>query len=398
MKKIKPIGTIKGIENYGEKQMKDMKFNNVWDHEYLMKSNSFYCGINMPDALVSKGDREETNHRLPPYAKRKSFLVDEYPACPKHWARSEGIITSYFVPVQENKGLWLDFNKNAENKYEVAIVISIQGINPITGMPCDNANLEQYIDKCPKHNIAFGPERYCKKCGYKWPKQNYISTTSTPNGNFWLDGFRTADGIVRQYLMTMDKIKGVANNIVGKDRVFAIGLSFFLSKKEKPNQQVTYTRSGGNTCNSPLMFKSSSETLYKFSSQTDTDSVKCSYLSMSAEDHVKSLPTKGSNKCSKLQSLDKEDSISYGSGMLRGIKGRSISNVDVKKVEVGAGANINQKIYDDPEPLDFWREKPESIIYVNYALEEDCLAIINQGKVAIESNKEGFLQNIPVGN
>ena len=122
---------------------------------------------------------------------------------------------------------------------------------------------------------------------------------------------------------------------------------------------------------------------------------------MSAKNHVENLSTKGFNKLSKLTALQSADTGDT-TGMLRGIRGikgiKGSPVVGVKKVEVGAGANINQKIHDDSESLDFWRDKPESIIYVNYALEEDCLAIINQGKVAIESKKEGFLQNIPVGN
>ena len=60
----------------------------------------------MPDALVSqKEGEEEFKHRLPPYSKRKAFLVDEYPACPSDWMRSEGKLTSYFVPVKEDKGM-----------------------------------------------------------------------------------------------------------------------------------------------------------------------------------------------------------------------------------------------------------------------------------------------------
>ena len=185
-----------------------MKFSTVWESDYLMDSNGFFCGINMPEALESKEkDNSEYKHRLPPYARRKAFLVDEYLACHSNWLRSSGRITSYFVPIQEGKGLWLDFNKNQERNYHVAIVISVQGVNPITGMPCKDAQLEQYIDTCPKHNVKFGPNRYCEKCGYKWPKQNYISTTGNNVNELWLDGFRTAEGIVRQYILTKEDTK-----------------------------------------------------------------------------------------------------------------------------------------------------------------------------------------------
>ena len=108
---------------------------------------------------------------------------------------------------------------------------------------------------------------------------------------------------------------------------------------------------------------------------------------MSAKNHVENLSTKGFNKLSKLTALQSADTGDT-TGMLRGIKGSPV--VGVKKVEVGAGANINQKIHDDSESLDFWRDKPESIIYVNYALEEDCLAIINQADIHPIDKSRGF--------
>ena len=217
-----------------------MKFSTVWDMEYWMGKNNLFCGLNTPEALISKEGEEEISHRLPPYAKRKSLLVDEYSLCPSNWMKSEGKLTSYFAPIKEGNGMWLDFNKCWENKYDVAIVVSVQGINPITGLPCNDAQLEQYIEECPKCKEKFGLNRLCKKCGYVWPKQNYICTTSTPYGNLWIDGFRAADGIVRQYILTQEKIRGVASNIIGEDRVYAIGVSFFLSKKEKETKYNNY--------------------------------------------------------------------------------------------------------------------------------------------------------------
>ena len=119
-----------------------INFNTIWETDYWMHSNDMYCGFNMPPALISqKENKDEYSHQLPPYAKRKFYLSDEYPAVPKNWVPSTGRKTSYFVAVKENQGMWLDFNKNYEHKYDVAIAISIQGINPITGMPCTSAAL-----------------------------------------------------------------------------------------------------------------------------------------------------------------------------------------------------------------------------------------------------------------
>ena len=72
--------------------------------------------------------------------------------------------------------------------------------------------------------------------------------------------------------------------------------------------------------------------------------------------------------------------------------------VKTRQLEVGAGANISQITYDDPEPLDFWRTDPESIICINYCAEIDTESIIKAGRVKLDGHPEGFLNNIPVGN
>jgi len=402
-------------------------FTTVWDADYWMKSNDMFCGFNMPSAL----EDQEFSQGLPPYEKRKFYLSDEYPAVPKNWVPSEGRKTSYFVPVKEGEGMWLDFNKNCHHKYEVAIVISVQGVNPITGMPCTSPRLEQYIDKCPKHDTTFGPHRYCKECGYKWPKQNYLCTTGTPDGNLWLDGFRTADGVVRQYILTMDKIKGVAANILKEDRVFAVGVSFFLSVSPKPVVQQTHhlrrAKLGGGAKLYSCNYKMGGSTKGLISKGlTSTDSwndntiytndvskgctVTASSLgpcadagaacSEESEPCFASAPKLDGNLNRLCEISDIEDDenkvaqacISPTASM------RSVRSVNVKKVEVGAGANINQQVHADPEPLEFWRKEPESVICINYALESDCEKIIRKGKISLEGHKESFLKEIPVGN
>lgn len=425
-----------------------INFSTVWDNDYWMKSNDMYCGFNMPVALVSnKNGSDEFAHGLPPYAKRKFYLSDEYPAVPKNWVPSEGRKTSYFVPVKENFGMWLDFNKNWNHKYHVAIVVSVQGINPITGMPVTSAGLEQYIDKCPKHDKPFGAHRFCSECGYKWPKQNYICTTGTPNGNLWLDGFKTAEGVVRQYVLTMDKIRGVASNIIKEDRVFAVGVSFFLSNNPKPEvQQVTRSRMGLISsklyCNDNIgyAFGNTKGITKSTISDSDNSSATMDWMECAAPvagaAAASSQPTQYSCDNVKLSSLggikSKWASIKHlksshnvkrskKTGEVLGAGGSSagdcdsiqqplnsmgqvvnstafVRSIDVEKVEIGAGANINQQVYDDPEPLDFWRKEPESVILINYCLESDAEKIIKAGKISLEGHKESFLKDVPTGN
>lgn len=387
-------------------------FKTPWESDYLMSSNGMYCGFNMPKA--KKGSDVNT---LPEYAWRKAFLVDDYPACPSNWMRSEGRMASYFVGVQKDFGMWLDFNKNNKHKYDVAIVVSVQGVNPITGLPCSDPCLEQYIDTCPKCKEKFGANRYCAKCEVHWPKQNYICTTGQPNGTLWLDGFKAADGVVRQYLFSEETMKGVASNIIGKDRVYAIGLSFFLSKKQKPVQEVPQARGVSNYMINATLGSSSSSSSYSSSASFSKSAKRSKILAKPQFFSPVHTPinwdinntsqngggTASSNYCapagaaSAASAPDYFESKNDSEGTTQ-LDFLVASEVSVKQMEVGAGAKINQKIYDDPETLDYWREEPESIIVVNYGMEADIKKILDAGKANRKVKEEGFLQGIPVGN
>ena len=392
---------------------------NANTRDYLMRANNCSVGFNMPQALEG-----ENTFGLPPYRKRMPYLVDKFPACPENWMRSEGKVKSYFVPVVEGDGMWLDFNNNESNTHHLAIVVSVQGINPITGLPCNDAQLEQYIEECPKHKIKFGPDRYCKECDYKWPKQNYICTTGTPNGQFWLDGFRAADGLVRQYILTAEKMRGVASNVIGEDRVFAIGISFFLSKEKKPVSTVTYgsrITTGGYNFHQIIgqpdwnyLDKNTSgdfdNTKYAYYSTCDSLGLSDASMSMDIDASNNSNISNGIVNCSSLGSKGAigAKGITKCGGIMKqakakssipmGALARSVNVIKTKNLEVGAGAKINQSIYDDPEKLDYWHTEPESIICINYCLEEEVRKIIEAGMVDVEGSKEGFLQDIPVGN
>lgn len=420
---------------------------------YLMKSNGMFCGFNAPEALKSEKDGEkEKEHGLPPYSRRRSFLVDKYPACPTNWMKTEGSLASFFTTVEHDFGMWLDFNDNAAHTHEVAMVVSIQGVNPVTGMPCEDAQLEQYVEKCPKHDKPFGPERLCSDCGYKWPKQNYIATTGTPRGHLWLDGFRSADGVVRQYILTEEKMKGVATNIIGKERVYAIGVSFFLSKEEKP-QPVYATRSSSGWQNRASDYfdetfaiggSSIGTSMYRMAlgdafgpsagaagaeedgsgdwreiCDDDNSTVETNSLDVTkGSDKVQQASYTGglnsderkrSKRISSLSKMSKSaksstkistQGIVFGQPQfLSPMHTPTVFNeVGVKKVEVGAGASIAQFVYDDPKDLDFWKDKPESIICINYCTELEGAEIVSQGSVDLSGDKEGYLQDIPVGN
>lgn len=346
-----------------------------------MSSGALRCTLNNPKALQGDG-----LHSLPPYHQKQAFLVDKFPACPQNWVRSEGNLKSYFVPVTEGHGMWLDFNHTLQsNPYDVALVVSVQGINAITGLPCSDTHLEQYVESCPKHGTKFGPDRFCAKCNYKWPKQNYLCSTGQPLGQLWIDGFRAADGVIRQYVLTLDKMRGVANAIVGENRVFAIGVSCFLSKQQRP--RPTHKHRGAVYAPYVVSYKGSGDLGWDAESPISSDSL----------DKGMQLYSGGVVKCSN-HTATSSDLLSFTSpgGCLGAPKGRSI--IEVASVEVAAGSKIDQKFYDDPNGLDFWQDSPDSVLVINYALEADVGRILAGGEVNLEGSPEGFLQGLPVGN
>jgi len=284
--------------------------------------------------------------------------------------------------------------------------------------------MEQYIDTCPKHKTKFGPDRYCKKCDFKWPKQNYICTTGTPSGYFWLDGFKSAEGIVRQYILTAEKMRGVASNIVGKDRVYAIGLSFFTSKEKKPEPQRAIIRNNNyyGWVESPNYLPVDWQYNYYTTSDSfdetqigcpikgsttdgyDSKIVKCCFSSSVSS--PSSSSTSNSAKCGKTRTKNTAKNIEAKASQktdrpkfleTRGLlRGSSIVQED--KLEVGAGAKINQAVYDDPETLEYWHDEPEAIICINYCSAKDAEKIFEGGYEPIESCEDGYLKDIPVGN
>jgi len=368
--------------------------------DYLMKVNGLSVGFNMPNALT--GDQV---HSLPPYKPRKAFLVDEYPACPESWVRSSGRIKSYFVPIEESKGLWLDFNDCWNSASHVAIVVSVQGVNAVTGLPCHDPQLEQYRDECPKHKKAFGPDRLCTDCGFKWPKQNYIPSSSTPHGHLWLDGFRAEDGQVRQYVFTAQEARGVAAAIIGKDRVYALGISFFLAKQPKPPQTTTMQSRGWHSINEKSLELGSYGCSVSDMSLDDGGATKGFAAAPSASfgDFTKSLmdsPKKSYGSTVGSRGITSHLGEYTAKARMRGA-GQLMSAsapVMVKHLEVAAGARIDQAVADDTCDLDFYQKEPDGLIVINYCSEEEALKIIEGGKVDVKGSPEGFMQGIPVGN
>ncbi len=213
-----------------------------------MSTNGLGCEIHMPKATQSRfGERgEELTSRLASYALQEVYRVDDFPGCPRGWLRDDPATgrATFFVEAKVGHMAWLNFSRSASHTHHVAAIISAQGINAITGRPMvEPVRLEQYQTHCPVHLIAFvGTNKHCNECGFEWPDQNYIATTTVGGSGFWRDGFRAKDGKTREFVFTENVERGVAANVIGDDRGFAIATRLFLSKEPKP--QPVY-RGGG---------------------------------------------------------------------------------------------------------------------------------------------------------
>jgi len=310
--------------------------------------------------------------------------------------------------------------------------------------------MEQYHKKCPVHGCDFKQDYFCEECGYSWPGQNYMSTTGTPFGMFWLDGFRTPDGKVRQYVISAEKMRSVAAQVMEKrgedseDRVFAIGVAFYLSKDKKPDMpkrekpRMGQSVGGGGHMGSPMFFSPTHQPQNWNHSNTGsppafigyTSSVSSSSCSSSSSISSKSKGGQHTNSVMRSKGIVTQDSSPRASfsmfegdeigcgldsfdGAIDSFDGgvmiccnnnmediRSAESIEtvkpVKKLEVGAGALVSQRVYDDPKNLKkYWEETPAGMIYINYCDEETLKKILDGGKKA--TKKDGFMDGVQVG-
>ena len=348
-----------------------------------MEVNGLYARINTPAALVGEG-----LNALPPHCPRPAYAVDEYPACPENWMHGSAKASSYFVPVTVNRGMWFDFTMNASHRYDIAIVVSVQGVNPVTGKKVVELNLEQYHENCPVHKTPFLQERFCLECGYKWPAQNYIATTT--GQTLWIDGFRNEKGEVRQYILTEEVARGIAAQVIGSDRVWAIGFAFYLSKEPR----AAYVRPQGFGYNSTSVTDFGCG-VFGFSGPTGPTGAAGAQGAMG--DTPKAMMNVNTVKCCSMP-ISVSKGGSSMSRMMRSAKRASAVQPITKQktLEIGAGARIDQEVGVDANPIDYWQAEPTGLIYVSYCDEETAHKIILAGKR--QDKKDGSLAGLKVGN
>ncbi len=205
--------------------------------------------IHLPLKRKGGGKSLAPLHQWPVYD-----AADYADACPTDWvdlgAPNRGV---FFIgvprPGEEERELWFDFRSMNHDTHHLAVLMSVQGLNAVSGLPVASgmvcggyeapgeSRLEQYLENCPVHGVPFQAKRMCPECGFRWPAQNYITNSAGPNSValFWRDGWRTAEGTISQFVIRpTEEGVGVAQQILGSERSLAIDIAVFRSREPKP--------------------------------------------------------------------------------------------------------------------------------------------------------------------
>jgi len=380
----------------------------------IMNLNGFSARIMEAERLQG-----ENEHGLPPGSPLPVYHTEAFKNHPDSWLVEDGC---YVVPVKPDKGLWFDWTGNDSSNS--AIIPTVKGCNPITGLKTEGFALERYKNKCPTHGTEFKKDRYCEECGYKWPAQNYITNPNT----LWWDGFRDHDGIVRQFFITADMLKDVASNMIGKkNTVPAFGFAFYGSKVVRyPTYEpdgnaggsfngflgssgiqhiynTNYTHAVGLDACMPDMMDGGMDTMDFMDMSCDASQS----MTLGISEDSNSVKPKGMS-FSKRVSKSKSSAPGVSAKMRDmsevvgpDVQGEFVSNYMEQpkeaEVAIGAGAKITQELIQDPYKLNSWKDDPDSIMRIYFIFEEEFRHWESFGMRDFDGKKDGMLNNIPVG-
>jgi hypothetical protein len=347
------------------------------------------------------------------------YPVAALPGAPKDWLREAGC---YAVPVSQEWGLWFDWRDNDE--LNTAVLPSVKGMNPITGQKIEKVALARHDKECPEHRIPLMDGGLCPECGYKKPAQNYVAH---PAPLYW-DGFRQADGTVRQFFFTADEARDVASAKIGKaNTVPAFGFAFFEPVKARvgPQPDQMWGRFGymgpvgvpgspglaGIPNSYPLHFNSPlSYAGYAGSAgmhpigvpnaypQACSTPLRRSHHHGAGGQSLDPYPygiSDGVSASSFACAVEREEKTCGASIPIGGIQPQSML-CPLADVSVGAGAQITQELAtDDLKPEDY---KPEpTFIRLYFVFPEQWANIVRKGVKSLKGAREGFLKGVPVG-
>ena len=359
-------------------------------------------------------------HGLPTGSAIPVFPIAALPGSPEAWSRDAG---TYVCPVDTGWGLWFDWTMNEH--LNTAILPSVKGMNPVTGRKLEGFSLEQFADKCPKHDKPFAHARLCQECGYEWPPQSYVCHPNI----LWWDGFRQPDGKVRQFFFTDEDARDIASLVIGKENtVPAFGFAFYKPKNPRtppkaPSRDRSYLLSldaDAGPALEAMSFASSGGSLNTVDTLLGEMSVDSSDGSVEVEETTSGgITSDGAKIMSNAASgLSGSSGVSGSSGEIgptgkksaakrlsarvMSMAARERDPVDKlkksKSVSVGAGAEIAQELNTDSLGLDGWQEEPSAIIRLYFCFEQQFREIVGRGGVVdLQGNSDGYLEGLPTG-
>lgn len=339
-------------------------------------------------------------HGLPPGTPIDVYPVDAFEVPLENWITGPG---NYVVPVSPDWGLWFDWTDN--DKLNTAVLLSIKGMNPITGQRTNGFGLERYEEKCPVHETPFKDGLFCEQCNYKWPNQNYVAFPNT----LWWDGFRSTDGKVRQFFFTEELAKSIPELVIGKeDTVPAFGFAFFRAKKRREFEKSVMR---GSPSLIGLGSPNPTKTLSIYNSGSGLKGLtdvkyKSSFSSGSRSMFLSSNSFKGANSAGP--EVNDSHSINYCSTDSVDLENlqpqddtwtfdESAERRKTAEVGVGAGAIINQSLTVDPLKVSDWEDKPDSVMRLFFVFVEQFKEIEAKGMKNLAGHPEGYLSDLPVG-
>ena len=356
--------------------------------ETIMKYKGFFAQIMEAERLI--GDQV---FGLPPGQPLEVFYADQFEKWPEGWMHGAGV---FLIPVRPNKGLWFSWVMNDSNN--TAILPTVKGCNPITGMQTSGFHLERYETKCPKHGCDFIADRFCPECDYKWPPQSYICQPP-----LWLDGFFT-NGHVRQFFFTEDELRDVATGLIGRENVIpAFGFAFYRPKEPRVNPQPVYRM---KYLTAGFKLEDMGNVGYSYGVSTDWESLSASNTTssvlytasspclMAATASVGEEKTSASSDPIKGTYRGVAKSVSYSDS---DVSIRSLEKTAIKEVSVGSGARINQSVVQDPYPFESWKDIPDAVMTIYFVFQEKFEELKAGGFRTLEGKPEGMLTGIPVG-
>ena len=337
-------------------------------------------------------------HELPQGKALSVYHADMFEKWPEQWLKGRGV---FLAPVRPNKGLWFNWRMNSE--VNTAVLPTVKGCNPITGMQTSGFHLERYFEKCPKHGCSFEADRYCPECKYKWPDRNYASMAP-----LWVDGFfNNKDGTVRQFFFTEDELRDVATHMIGRDNtVPAFGFAFYSPKEPRPEPVVQERwHTHYDPLNTPLGHY---EPFPKIYPSGTGDGTWWTYTNTSGDigiytcDNSDVFKLSGGNNSaiSAMNVRSTTVSCCSTSPVAESFSEKALrleEKINTKEVSIGAGAKIRQALNHDPYDLDSWKEAPDAVMTIYFVFQEKLEELLKGGVRDIEGKPEGMLEGVPVG-